>query len=121
VAIVFIIIYPIGVPACFGALLLWNRDVLGGNMSGGQHADEWWYGDSETLDFLVDGYRAETVWFEEVEFLRKLLMAGARRTARCMSHVKMAGLQRFQIRIRITAERIGIGHIFCQPTRPNSV
>jgi hypothetical protein len=78
VAIVFIFIYPIGVPACFGALLLWNRDVLGGNLSGGQHANKWWYGDGETLDFLVDGYRAETFWFEEVEFLRKLLMAGAR-------------------------------------------
>ena len=84
VAIFFIFIYPIGVPTCFGALLFWNRDVLGGNLSGGQHANKWWYGDGETLDFLVDGYRAETFWFELVEFLRKILMAGARRIARCV-------------------------------------
>jgi hypothetical protein len=80
VAIVFIFLYPVGVPACFGALLYWNRHVLGGNVSGGQNADKWWYGDRETLDFLVDGYRQETFWFEEIDFLRKLLMAGACRT-----------------------------------------
>ena len=67
-------------PACFGALLFWNRHVLGGNVSGGQNADKWWYGDRETLDFLVDGYRQETFWFEEIDFLRKLLLAGACRT-----------------------------------------
>jgi hypothetical protein len=36
-----------------------------------------WYGDKETLSFLVDGYRSDTFWFEQVDFLRKLLMAGA--------------------------------------------
>ena len=90
-AIFFIFLYPIGVPTCFGALLFWNRDVLSGNLSGGQHADKWWYGDGDTLDFLVDGYRAETFWFEEVEFLRKILMAGARRTSLCMSRLRMSG------------------------------
>jgi hypothetical protein len=77
VAIVFLIIYPVGVPACFGALLFWNRHVLSGNLSAGQNANKWWYGDGETLDFLVYGYRREMFWFEEVEFLRKILMAGA--------------------------------------------
>jgi hypothetical protein len=76
VATCFIGIYPIGIPAFFGLLLYRNRRVLGKNVSGGQNVDAWWYGDSETLDFLVDGYRADTFWFEEVEFLRKLLMAG---------------------------------------------
>ena len=80
VATCFIFIYPVGVPTCFGALLYWNRHVLGNNLSGGQDVDKWWYGDSETLDFLVDGYRQETFWFEEIDFLRKLLMAGACRT-----------------------------------------
>ena len=79
-AIFFIFLYPVGVPTCFGALLYWNRHVLGGNVSGGQNVDKWWYGDRETLDFLVDGYRQETFWFEEIDFLRKLLMAGACRT-----------------------------------------
>jgi hypothetical protein len=78
VAIAFIFIYPVGVPTCFGALLFWNRHVLGGSLSSGQDADKWWYGDDETLHFLVDGYRVDTFWFEEVEFLRKILMAGAR-------------------------------------------
>ena len=85
VAIAFIFLYPVGVPACFGALLFWNRRMLSGNLSGGDTTEKWWYGDGETLDFLVDGYRQETFWFEEVEFLRKLLMAGARRTAHCIA------------------------------------
>jgi hypothetical protein len=70
VAVAFIFIYPVGVPVCFGALLFWNRHVLGGSLSGGQDADKWWYGDGETLHFLVDGYRVDTFWFEEIEFLR---------------------------------------------------
>jgi hypothetical protein len=115
VAIVFIFIYPVGVPACFGALLLWNRDVLGGNLSGGQHADKWWYGDGETLDFLVDGYRAETFWFEEVEFLRKLLMAGVRNTARCMSHVMNRAIRHPTSSIQHPAPPSNIQ----RPARPN--
>jgi hypothetical protein len=97
-AYIFILIYPIGVPACFGLLLYKNRAVLGSQVSGGQNAGEWWYGDGETFHFLVDGYRQDTFWcatsspahplvvmfnfvhdtrFELVDFLRKLLMAGA--------------------------------------------
>jgi hypothetical protein len=102
-AYIFIIIYPIGVPACFGVLLYKNRAVLGSHASGGQNAGKWWYGDSETFHFLVNGYRQDTFWcansspahhcgtvplvvmfkfvhdtrFELVDFLRKLLMAGA--------------------------------------------
>ena len=75
-AAIFICIYPVGIPSIFGFVLYWNRWVLGGNMSGGQNADKWWYGDSETLDFLVDGYRRPCFWFELVDFMRKLLMAG---------------------------------------------
>jgi hypothetical protein len=96
-AYIFILIYPIGVPTCFGALLYRNRAVLSSHASGGQNAGKWWYGDSETFHFLVDGYREETFWcvtsltvaalvvmstidrhtrFELVDFLRKLLMAG---------------------------------------------
>ena len=40
VAIAFILIYPVGVPACFGNLLYCNRHVLAGSLSGGQHADK---------------------------------------------------------------------------------
>jgi hypothetical protein len=76
VAACFLAIYPVGIPAFFGLLLYRNRRVLGKHVSGGQNVEAWWYGDSETLDFLVDGYRPDTFWFEEVEFLRKLLMAG---------------------------------------------
>jgi hypothetical protein len=76
VASCFLAIYPVGIPAFFGLLLYRNRRVLGKYVSGGQNVDAWWYGDSETFDFLVDGYRPDTFWFEEVEFLRKLLMAG---------------------------------------------
>jgi hypothetical protein len=50
-----------------GLLLYWNRRVLGKKVSAGQNVDVWWYGDSETLDFLVDGYRPDTFWFEEVD------------------------------------------------------
>jgi hypothetical protein len=74
-AAIFIGIYPVGIPSVFGFVLYWNRWVLGGNVSGGQNADKWWYGDSETLDFLVDGYRRPCFWFELVDFMRKLLMA----------------------------------------------
>jgi hypothetical protein len=99
-AYIFIFIYPVGVPACFGLLLYKNRAVLGSHASGGQNAGKWWYGDSETFHFLVNGYRQDTFWcdisspahpilrvilkndhnnrFELVEFLRKLLMAGTR-------------------------------------------
>ena len=101
VAIFFIFLYPVGVPACFGALLFWNRHVLSGNLSGGQHANKWWYGDGETLDFLVDGYRAETFWFEEVEFLRKILMAGARRTARGTSHIMSRDIQFYLVNFNL--------------------
>jgi hypothetical protein len=72
----FIGIYPVGIPLAFVSLLYWNRGVLGGSSSGGQHAGKWWYGDIATLDFFVDGYRRPCFWFELVEFLRKLLMAG---------------------------------------------
>ena len=100
-AIFFIFIYPVGVPACFGALLFWNRGVLGGNLSGGQNTEKWWYGNGETLDFLVDGYRAETFWFEEVEFLRKILMAGARRTALGTSHIMSRDIQFYLVNFNL--------------------
>jgi hypothetical protein len=61
VAYVFILLYPIGVPACFGLLLYRNRAVLG-NQASGQNVDAWWYGDSETFHFLVNGYRQDTFW-----------------------------------------------------------
>ena len=51
--------------------------MLGTHASGGQDPNAWWYGDRDTLHFLVDGYRPATFWFELVDFLRKLLMAGA--------------------------------------------
>ena len=76
IAAIFIFIYPVGVPLCFGFLLYKNRQVLRGNASGGGDAGKWWFGDSETLNFLVDGYNAQTFWFEIVDFIRKLLMAG---------------------------------------------
>ena len=65
-AYVFILAYPVGVPAFFGLLLYRNRHVLGRQASAGQHADKWWYGDRETLDFLVNGYRQDAFWFELV-------------------------------------------------------
>ena len=61
-AYIFILVYPVGVPACFGVLLYKNRAVLGNHASGGQNAGKWWYGDGETFHFLVDGYRQDTFW-----------------------------------------------------------
>jgi hypothetical protein len=57
-------------------LLYLNRHLLGAHASGGQDPNTWWYGDRDTLHFLVDGYRPSTFWFEQVDFLRKLVMAG---------------------------------------------
>jgi hypothetical protein len=75
-ATAFIFIYPVGVPTFFCFLLYRNRHVLGSLAGGGDNVGKWWYGDKETLSFLVDGYRSDTFWFEQVDFLRKLLMAG---------------------------------------------
>jgi hypothetical protein len=61
-AYLFILVYPVGVPTFFGLLLYWNRDVLGGHASGGQNTGKWWYGDGETFDFLVNGYKKDTFW-----------------------------------------------------------
>ena len=61
-AYIFILIYPVGVPACFGVLLYKNSAVLGSQAGGGQNAGKWWYGDSETFHFLVNGYRQDTFW-----------------------------------------------------------
>ena len=68
-AAVFIVIYPIGIVAIFVALLYLNRHALGEHGSGGEH-NEWWSGGLETFDFLVDGYRRNTFWYEIPEFLR---------------------------------------------------
>jgi hypothetical protein len=73
---IFIFVYPVGVPAFFGMLLYLNRHMLGIHATGGQDPNAWWYGDRDTLHFLVDGYRPATFWFEQVDFLRKLMMAG---------------------------------------------
>ena len=75
-AAAFIGLYPVGIPTMFALVLYWNRSILIGNVSGGKDTDKWWYGDSDTLDFLVDGYQRHCFWFELVDFLRKLLMAG---------------------------------------------
>ena len=63
-------IYPIGIVAIFVALLYLNRKVLGDQAGGAEAADSWWSGDLETFNFLVDGYRRETFWYEIVDFLR---------------------------------------------------
>jgi hypothetical protein len=69
--------YPVGIPVFFGILLYRNHSVLGSKASASHISrDKWWYGDLDTFDFLVDGYRRETFWYELVEFTRKLLMAG---------------------------------------------
>jgi hypothetical protein len=68
-AAVFIVIYPIGIVTIFVALLYLNRKVLG-EAGGAADADSWWSGDLETFDFLVDGYRRETFWYEIVDFIR---------------------------------------------------
>jgi hypothetical protein len=73
---IFIAVYPVGIPAFFITLLYLNRHTLGAHATGGQNSDAWWYGDRDTLHFLVNGYRPATFWFEQVDFLRKLLMAG---------------------------------------------
>jgi hypothetical protein len=68
-AAVFIVIYPIGIIAIFVALLYLNRHALGEDGGGGEHED-WWSGSVETFDFLVDGYRRGTFWYEILEFIR---------------------------------------------------
>ena len=80
-AAVFIVIYPIGIIALFVALLYLNRHALGEHGCGSEHANKWWSGDMETFDFLVDGYRRSTFWYEILEFLR--YEAAMRITERC--------------------------------------
>eukprot|EP01051_Picozoa_sp_SAG22_P011799 SAG22_NODE_1168_length_5271_cov_13.249613_1_plen_280_part_00 len=75
-AYVFIAIYPVGIPTAMGLLLYYNRNVLGDHAGSSNNMAKWWFGDRETLHFLVDGYRSQTYWYELVDFLRKLLMAG---------------------------------------------
>ena len=69
-AAVFIVIYPIGIVALFVALLYLNRHALGEHAGGGDHGNRWWSGGLETFDFLIDGYRRGTFWYEILEFLR---------------------------------------------------
>ena len=69
-AAVFIVIYPIGIIALFVALLYLNRHALGEHAGGGDHGTKWWSGGLETFDFLIDGYRRGTFWYEILEFLR---------------------------------------------------
>lgn len=52
-----------GIPLMFAVLLWLNRDVLGGRVGGVRISGKWWYGDDETFNFLVDGYRPETFWY----------------------------------------------------------
>ena len=66
VAVFFVALYPVGIVAVFAALLYLNRRVLGSHVGGAQTSHKWWYGDRETLDFLVDGYRPATFWYELV-------------------------------------------------------
>ena len=70
VAGIFIAIYPIGIIVVFAALLYANRKVLGDRAGGATHIGKWWSGDLETFNFLVDGYRRTTFWFEIVDFCR---------------------------------------------------
>ena len=69
-AAAFIVIYPIGIIALFVALLYVNRHALSGNSGGADNGNKWWSGDLETFNFLVDGYRRDTFWYEILEFLR---------------------------------------------------
>jgi hypothetical protein len=73
---IFIAVYPVGIPAFFITLLYLNRHTLGTHAKGGQNPNAWWYGDRDTLHFLVNGYRPAAFWFEQVDFIRKLFMAG---------------------------------------------
>eukprot|EP01052_Picozoa_sp_SAG31_P021169 SAG31_NODE_1623_length_7720_cov_6.277785_1_plen_1725_part_10 len=75
-AAIFIAIYPVGILVLFVSLLYLNRGVLSGRTSCVENDGKWWSGGRETFDFLVDGYRSETYWFEIVDFLRKILLAG---------------------------------------------
>jgi hypothetical protein len=69
-AAVFIVFYPIGIITLFVALLYLNRHALGEHGCGAEYAGKWWSGDLDTFDFLVDGYRRSTFWYEIMEFLR---------------------------------------------------
>ena len=69
-AAIFIVISPIGIIALFVALLYLNRHALGEHGGGADNGNKWWSGDLETFDFLVDGYRRSTFWYEIMEFLR---------------------------------------------------
>ena len=75
-AYVFIAIYPIGIPSSFAVLLYYNHKSLSSHASSAADVGKWWYCDQEALIFLIDGYRSQTYWYELVDFLRKLLMAG---------------------------------------------
>ena len=75
-AAIFIAFYPVGILVLFASLLYLNRGVLSGRTSSIENDGKWWSGGRETFDFLVDGYRSETYWYEVVDFLRKILLAG---------------------------------------------
>jgi hypothetical protein len=75
-AAIFIAFYPVGILVLFVSLLYLNRGVLSGRTSSIENDGKWWSGGRETFDFLVDGYRSETYWYEVVDFLRKILLAG---------------------------------------------
>ena len=84
-AFFFVLLYPLGIPAGFLGIMLYNRDRImrdyeeeekGNPIAEEEPADSWYVGGKLKFTFLVADYTKTTYFYECIDLMRKLLLTG---------------------------------------------